>query len=184
MLKRLGFSIREFLIIFSFILNSCIGKVYYRSADRTWFTLLYLRVQSYPVSQFCFRKLFRMLFWKCRFIQLPALDVRNHPFTQPILALVVFFFFLFQCQFPHCLRWLMHWWKWQYWILAPMLRHHEWDQMCLSCFWRHRGVMSVEFALVYTSECSSGSMVENRLLNLLVCPSFISLRNVHPILEM
>lgn len=78
---------------FSFILNSCAGKVYYRSADRTLFTLLYHSVQSYLVSQFCFRKLFRKLFWKCRFIQLPALDMRSHPFTQPILALFFFSFF-------------------------------------------------------------------------------------------
>lgn len=49
--------------------------------------------------------------------------------------------------------------------------------------------MSVEFLLVYTSECGGGSIVENELLNLLACYSFlfvtaISIRNVHPILDM
>ena len=87
-------------------LNSCTGKVYYRSADRTWFTLLYLSVQSYLVSQFCFRVLFRKLFWKCRFIQSPALGMRSHPFTQPVLALVFSFFkvsFLIACTLTNTL---------------------------------------------------------------------------------
>lgn len=84
------FFILEFLIFFSSILNSCTGKAYYGSADRTWFILFYLSAQSYLVSQFCFRKLFWKLFWKCRFIQLPALDIRIHSFTQPGLALGFF----------------------------------------------------------------------------------------------
>lgn len=103
-LKRLGFSVLELQIFFS------TGKFYYRSADRTYFTLLYFSVQSYLVSQFCFRGLFRKLFWKCRFIRLPALDMRTHPFTQPILA----FFFFPKSASLLAACWLMHWWKWQH----------------------------------------------------------------------
>lgn len=58
----------------------------------------------------------------------------------------------------------------------------------ISCVWagfEDRGVMSVEFSLVYISECSGGSIVENKLLSLLACYSFlivtaVSIRNVHP----
>lgn len=105
MQKRLGwdfFFILEFLIFFSFILNSCTGKAYYRSADRTWFILLFLSVQSYLVSQFCFRKLFWKLFWKCRFIQLPALDMRIRSSTKPILALFFFLFLRSISSLPAC----------------------------------------------------------------------------------
>lgn len=84
-------------IFFGFFLSSCTGKTYYRSADRTWFILLYLSVQSYLVSQFCFRKLFWKLFWKCRFIQLPALEIKSPSFTQPVLALVFFCLFKVNC---------------------------------------------------------------------------------------
>ena len=44
----------------------------------------------------------------------------------------------------------------------------------------------MDFVLIYNSECSSGSRVENKLLNFLDCHSFlivmaVSLRNVYPI---
>lgn len=106
MLNRLGVAILEFQIFFSFILNSCTDKIYYRSADRTWFTLLYVSVHSYLISQFCFGELFRKLFWKCRFIQLPTLDMKSHPFMQPILALFFSFFrvsFLIACMLTNAL---------------------------------------------------------------------------------
>lgn len=49
--------------------------------------------------------------------------------------------------------------------------------------------MSVEFVRVHTATAALRSIVENKLLNHLACHSFlivtgISLRNVHPILDM
>lgn len=92
-----------------------------------------------------------------------TLDMRSHPFTQAVLALVFSFFkvsFLIACMLTNALVEITI-------LNFGLCAKTVWmTSNVLSCFWKHRSVTLVKLALLYASECSSGSTGEKKLLNL------------------